>query len=51
MGEEEEDLQDYSVRLPKEICDKLPIAKITSGKKIQDLIRDALEHYFKRLNP
>lgn len=45
-----EELKDFHVRLPKDVCDQLPIARMRTGKKIQDFVRDALEGNLKRLN-
>jgi predicted DNA-binding protein len=45
-----EDLQEYRVRLPKEIIEKLPKAKIVARKSIQLMVREAIEAHFKRLN-
>ncbi len=41
----------YPVRLPKDLIDKLPKAKIREkGKPIQQIFREALEGHFKGLN-
>jgi predicted DNA-binding protein len=45
-----EDLQEYRVRLPKDIVEKLPKAKIVARKSIQLMVREAIEAHFKRLN-
>lgn len=50
MKADPEELKPYNVRLPRELCDRLPAAKIRTGKKIQDLVREALEHYVRKLN-
>ncbi len=42
------DLKPYSVRLPREICEQMPIVRIRTGKKIQDFIRDAIEKECRR---
>lgn len=45
-----EELQGYRVRLPKDVVNKFPKAKIIARKSIQMIVREALEAHFKRLN-
>lgn len=40
----------YPVRLPKDMIEKFPAAKIRTGKKIQDFIRDSIRDGLKRVN-
>lgn len=43
-------LEDYHVRLPRDVKDKLPIARLRSGKKIQELICDGIREQFRKVN-
>jgi predicted DNA-binding protein len=49
-GEDRGGLRLYSVRLPRELREKLPIAKLITEKTIQRIVREALEEYIKDLN-
>ncbi len=49
IGEAAEDLKPYNVRLPRELCHQIAVARILRGKKAQDLVRDALREYLARL--
>lgn len=44
------ELQEYNVRLPKDVVDKLPKAKIIARKSIQLIVREAIEEHFRKLN-
>ena len=54
-GEEERttkssELEDYHVRLPADLKQRLPAAKIRTGKKIQEFVQDAIREHLKRVN-
>jgi hypothetical protein len=49
-GKTEEELEVYPIRLPKDLIDKFPKAKILMRKSIQLIVREAIEVHFKRLN-
>lgn len=48
--EKTEVLQYYRVRLPKDVVEKLPKARVLARKSIQLIVREAIETHFKRLN-
>lgn len=50
MGGKRERLENYNVRLPREMIDKLPAAKLRTGKKIQDIFREGLQDIFRKVN-
>jgi predicted DNA-binding protein len=51
MGEEDRgDLRSYSVSLPRALREKLPIARLITGKTIQQIVREALEEHLRELN-
>ena len=43
-------LVDFHVRLPVDLKERLPAAKIKSGKKIQEFVQDAIREHLKRVN-